>query len=429
MASYRLKWGKETLNFDLPPSWHIETLLSKEARDGENGTDPVQFALDHPIKSKRLEEIVRPGERIAVLVNDMTRLWNRPSQYLRAIFERFDVAGIRDRDVFIVIATGMHRQNSPEEHRMLVGEEIYDRVPVFNHDCRDNDWLVKVEEKNAGNSFLINRRVFKADRVIATGGIVLHGLAGFSGGPKSILPGVSGIETIQRNHALALDKNFKLKKGIQKGVLRGNPLAAEMQRAARLVGVDFLLNVVVDGNGHYAAAFAGDIIEAHKAGCVSAKQLFQIPFPKKAPVVIAGVGGYPRDIELYQAVKALENATVVTREGGTILFMCHCQDGLGPDDWLSWFELGGTRDIAIKLAEEFRFPGFAALKLATFAKKYRILLVSTLPPDVVRKLHMTPFSNAENALEKLQNDHTGSCSVIFMPSAASTVPVRHRLEL
>ncbi len=311
---------------------------------------------------------------------------------------------------------------------MLVGAEIYDRVSVINHDCRDKDCLVRVGENNSGDPFLINRRVVEADRVIATGGIVLHGLAGFSGGAKSILPGVSGIETIQRNHALALDENFNLKSGIQKGVLYGNPLASEMRRAAPLGGADLLMNVVVDGNGHCAGAFAGDIIEAHKAGCGPAKQAFQVPFPKKAPLVIAGVGGYPRDIELYQAVKALENATAVTREGGTILFMCHCGDGLGPDDWLSWFELGGTRDIAIKLAEEFRFPGFAALKLINFTAKYRIFLLSMLPPEVVVKLHMTPFSTAENALEELRKEHSGACPVIFMPSASSTVPVCQKID-
>lgn len=424
METYSLPYGKSTLSAEFPRSWHIHPLLPNKISRKASDMDIVEGALDKPIGAEPLEKLIRPGESVTILVADITRLYQRQEVFLKALLGRLNHAGIEDRDIFIVITTGMHRGNTPEEQRQIVGPDVYDRIPVYNHDCRDRENLVAVAHNACGEPILLNRRVVEADRVIATGGIAPHGLAGFSGGRKSILPGIAGYETIQRNHLRALDADFNLHAGIKEGELKGNPVSDEMQEIARLLDVDFMLNVIVGADGDYTHAVSGDLEKAYLAGCRLAKEVFEVPVPGKAPLVVASVGGYPRDIEMYQATKALDNAAKVTEEGGTILFLSECSDGIGSPAYLKWLEVGDPRKVAQGLSQEgFSFPAFIALKTFSLTSKYRVILVSSLSRKLANTLHMEHAESLENALMMAGNGRITDRKVIFMPSAGATTPV------
>jgi nickel-dependent lactate racemase len=268
---------------------------------------------------------------------------------------------------------------------------------------------------------LLNRTVVEADRVITVGGIALHGVAGFSGGCKSVLPGVAGYETIQQFHRLAFDNDFNLHPAVKPGSVEKNPGIPTMQTAARAAGVDFILNVIVGRNGRYLDAVAGDLIEAHRVGCRLARDYFLVPCPHKAALVVGSVGGYPRDIEMYQSIKALGNCADVATEGGTIILLSQCAQGIGSDDWLTWIQLDNRQAIIQKLSREFSFAGFVALKTLTLTSTYRVILVSGLLPETVRRLHMESAGSLDAALEIAGRDLPPDAHVWAMPQAGSTV--------
>jgi nickel-dependent lactate racemase len=423
VKTYKLPYGKEVLQAAFPASWRISVIKPKPVAPRYSDEQWVNHALDHPMGTPRIEEIVKPGEKTALIVNDISRLWHKPGVMLGPVLERLGRAGVKDQDIVIVIATGMHRSNTREEQKRLLGPSFFDRFMVINHDCRDEANLVKVGQNSLGDTIRLNRRVVEADRVIATGGIVLHGLAGFAGGSKSVLPGVAASDCIQRNHNRALDSNFSLRPGIRQGRLEGNPLVQEMQEAAKLLGVDFLLNVVVSSEGDYIYAAAGDVTHAHRAGCVRAKAYFEVPVKTKAALVIASPGGYPRDLEMYQSIKALGNAAAVTEESGTIVFLSRCSTGVGSDEWMSSVELGKREEIGKHLSRQFSFPGFVAIKTLSLTSRYRVILVSTLPPHVVHRLHMEPASSLDEALDMAGADQRSPFRIHLMPWAGATVPI------
>jgi nickel-dependent lactate racemase len=415
------KWGTQTLAVQFPAAYQVEWICPREITSTRSEEDIVNQALDHPIGSLPVEAVAKPGNKIAIIVNDVTRLWQKPQLLLDHILARLQRAGIRDQYIAIIVATGMHRADSREHLRSIVGSDYYDRIAVFDHDCRDPDQLLKAGHSPGGAPIWLNRRVVEADRVIAVGGIALHGVAGFSGGCKSVLPGVAGYETIQQFHRLAFDDQFNLHPAVKPGSVEKNPGIPTMQTTARAAGVDFILNVIVGPNGRYLDAVAGDLIEAHRVGCRLARDYFLVPCPQKAALVVGSVGGYPRDIEMYQSIKALGNCADVATEGGTIILLSQCAQGIGSDDWLTWIQLDNRQAIIKKLSREFSFAGFVALKTLTLTSTYRVILVSGLLPETVRRLHMESAGSLDAALEIAGRDLPPDAHVWAMPQAGSTV--------
>jgi nickel-dependent lactate racemase len=416
------KWGTQTLAVQFPAAYQVEWICPRAITTTRSEEDIVNQALDHPIGSLPLEAVVKPGNKIAIIVNDVTRLWQKPQILLDHILARLQQTGIKDQDIAIIVATGMHRAESDEHLRTIVGSDNYGRLSVLDHDSRDPDRLVSVGRSPEGAPMLLNRTVVEADRVITVGGIALHGVAGFSGGCKSVLPGVAGYETIQQFHRLAFDDQFNLHAAVKPGSVEGNPGIPLMQAAARAAGVDFILNVIVGPLSRYLDAVAGNPIEAHRVGCRLARDYFLVACPHKASLVVGSVGGYPRDIEMYQSIKALGYCAGVAAEGGTIILLSQCAQGIGSDDWLTWMQLDDRQAIIKKLSREFSFAGFVALKTLMLTSTYRVILVSDLLPEMVRRLHMEPAASLNAALKIAGRDLPADTQVLAMPLAGSTVP-------
>jgi len=418
----RIPFGEKLLPFVLPDPWKTKYLYPNRVPSFDDPQQAISAALENPFGSLPLKERVKPNQRVSILVSDITRLWVRTDLFLPSILRVLNEGGVKDHDIVLIVATGTHRDNSREEIRRIVGEETFRRVRIINHHANDERELTYLGRSPYGTQVRINRSVAESDLVIVTGGITFHSLSGFSGGRKAILPGISGYETVQQNHRLSLKEGGGVLPTVKKGSLEKNPVSDDMLAAARMIPNTFLFNVVMDENGKLVQAVSGDLEKAHLEGCRTVQQISTCPIRQKTEVVVAAPGGYPWDISLYQSIKTLENATYATQEGGIIILVTECRDGLGPPDWAKWFDLGGVEGIERELRKGFTIPGFIALKTASFTRRFRVLLVSQLPDESAKKAGMIPTpSMSEAVCNAWQRREETTCT--FIPSGSFVFPI------
>lgn len=383
-----------------------------------NPITATRDALRNPIGTRPLQKLVHPGERVAVLVNDITRLVHS-EVFLPVLLEELNDAGVPDRDIFIVFALGIHRRQSAEEQRRIVGEEIARRIALYDHDCYDRDNLVSMGRTSRGNQVWINRRVWEADRVILTGEIIHHLIAGYSGGRKSLVPGAAGAETTTFNHRFILDPQC------QAGVLEGNPAHEDLLEACGMFGPDFLLNVVLNQEGKIARMVAGHYDLAHREGCKTVDQMYRCPVEEPFDVVLASAGGFPFDIDLRQAHKGMENATRALKPGGVLVYFAECRDGAGHraiEEWVQRFST--SAEMERELRSQFVVGGHKAYWLARMGEHFRILLVSGLPEAFVRRCHLTPAPDPQEAVERELAKLPAVGRIAHIPHAGFTLPVQ-----
>lgn len=295
----------------------------------------IEYALDHPIGAGPLEEAVRPGDKVCILISDITRRWHQPSAYLPILVERLNRAGIPDRDILILCATGTHSRQTREEQVSLVGEELYRRIRFRDHQCDDKEHLPYMGTTSRRTPVWLNSYAMACDKIILTGGVVYHFLAGFGGGRKSIVPGIAGRETINTNHNNALNKGLgsgSNPRACNGNMTEDNPFYSDLMECAAFAKPAYLLNVIVDDSYQIVGAFAGDWREAHAQAAKAVEKLDGVPVPRRAPLVIASAGGYPKDINLYQTSKTLSNALAAAAPGGTIVLLSQCREGFGDVD-------------------------------------------------------------------------------------------------
>jgi nickel-dependent lactate racemase len=411
--SYGLPYGKTHLT----ACSSGDRLVPRQV-DPADETRAVRDALNHPIGTARLGEIVRPGERIAILVNDITRL-TRTDLILPPLIETLNSAGVPDRDIFIVFALGIHRLQTNEERKLILGEEIHARIRSFDHISTDGANLVELGRTSFGNRVEINREVWEADRIILTGEIIYHLIAGYSGGRKSLVPGVAGFRTITFNHRMIFDPNCR------SGKLDGNPAHEDLLEACRLADPDFLVNVVLSPAGKLVRVVAGHYDLAHREGCRTVDQMLRVEIEAPYDVMIASAGGFPLDIDLRQAHKGLENACQALRLGGSILFYAECPGGAGIGSFEEYVRrYRDDFEMREALEREFVVGGHKAYWVARLGRLYNIHLVSGLDPDFVRRCHFNPVSPAdhETVLRDLVQRAGPEARVAVVPYSGFTLP-------
>ncbi|SPF37542.1 putative nickel-dependent lactate racemase LarA [Candidatus Desulfosporosinus infrequens] len=425
MAKFELSYGKEMLSFELPSSVKVQEIKAKASQPILNIEQAIRQAVTHPLGTAPLTKIVKPRDKVVIVVSDITRLWVRTDILLPVLLDVLNEAGVSDLDISIVTATGDHRLQTFEEHTAICGSAVVARVPIYDHECHDPD-LVDLGVSSQGTPIIVNRRVWEADKVILTGGIAYHLLAGFGGGRKSIAPGVCGYEMIQKNHALALNGGGPsgLNPNIESGKMEGNPVAEDMLEIAQLVGVDFILNVVVNEKKEFVYLAAGELEQAHKAGCRVTEEIYGIEIEKRADLVIVSSGGYPKDIQLYQSIKALDNSAYAVREGGVIILVSECSEGIGSQPFYDFFQHGEVEDMNAKLHTDFTMPGFISLRTASICRKSPVILISALPDDVVRSVKMIPAHSPAEALQIAGHIIEQPPETVYlMPQGGSTFPI------
>ncbi|VBB08782.1 Hypothetical protein LUCI_4088 [Lucifera butyrica] len=348
MATIRIPYAKTYMEAAIPDDKLLAVLHSKahnyKASAGEGAI--VQQALEQPVGSRRLRDLAKGKNKIVIITSDHTR--PVPSKIISPLMLEEIRAGNPNADITFLIATGFHRASTTEELIHKFGEKIVNEEKIVIHDCRDAANMVNVGTLPSGGNLVINKLVMEADLLVAEGFIEPHFFAGFSGGRKSVLPGVVSEVTVLANHCAQFIASDKARAGI----LDGNPLHIDMMYAARQAKLAFILNVVINAEKKIIKAFAGDMAEAHAAGCAFVGDLAAVP-AVPADIVITSNGGYPLDQNLYQSVKGMSAAEATVKPGGVIIICSACNDGHGGEDFYKWFTdaPGGAREVMDKIMQ------------------------------------------------------------------------------
>jgi nickel-dependent lactate racemase len=326
-----IPYGKDEAEFEVPEQNLMGVFLPKSAPGVSNELKAVRESLLNPIGAKPLPEIAKGKSSVVIIASDMTRP-TKDHIMVPAILDVLIQSGVKERGIKVIIGRGQHREMTEDEVERKLGKEVLDRVSVVQHSPDTN--LADLGVSSRGNRILVNRDVAKADLRISTGNIVPHRYAGFGGGAKSILPAVAGRETIYRNHLYVVEG----KSG--PGIVEGNPIRMEMDEAAEMAGLDFIVNTVMNSEGRVVKVFSGDFKSAHGEGVKFARDLFGVRLPSRAEIVVSS--GSPMDINFYQASKALEMGDSVVADGGTFVVASPCYDGIGDEDLYTFLRLDSS---------------------------------------------------------------------------------------
>ena len=408
-----LGFGKGTQKLCVPDTNVLGVLKPNPVEFDLTGEAEARRALENPIGSKKLREIVKPGEKIAVITSDITR--PMPTyKVMPALLDELYAAGVKPEDITLVFALGSHRKMTDEEHLHLAGERAFREIKCVDGDASD---CVHVGETSRGTPVDVVRCVAEADRRICLGNIEYHYFAGYSGGAKAIMPGVSTRAAIQSNHSLMVSD------AACAGRLEGNPLREDIEEAAAMVGVDFILNVVLNEHKEIIHAAAGDVTLAHREGCAFLDKLYAVQIPERADIVVVSQGGAPKDLNLYQTQKALDNAKHAVKKGGTIILVGSCKEGLGEKVFEEWMLAApDSHSLIERIGKEFRLGGHKAAAIAMVLENADIYLVSELEPDFVKRVFLTPFDDVQTAFDAAIEKQGKGATVLVMPYGGSTLP-------
>ncbi len=408
-----MKYGKQQVDVPLAGLNVIGTLRPNELPPLADPDATIRQALVHPTDRPPLRDYARGKASAVIVVSDLTR--PSPSHLLvPPLLDELNLAGIKDDRITILVALGIHRPLTDAELTTLVGEGVRHRVAVINHDPDD---VVDLGQTSHGTPVVVNRHYAEADIKICTGNIDLHFFAGYAGGAKAMMPGLSTREAIRNNHRMMTSPESR------SGNLEGNPVRADIDEAGQIARIDFILNAVLNESKQVVGVVAGDPISAHRAGCQLVDRMYKVELPQQADLVIAGAGGFPKDLNVYQAQKALDNASHAVRPGGVIILIARCQEGLGEDVFAEWVNHGPSPEEVIRRIEaDFVMGGHKAAAIARVRQQATMILVSELDHDLARKCFFIPANSIDEAITLAQRELGDAPRTLLMPYAGYTLP-------
>ena len=407
-------YGKGVQTVEVPDKNLMDVLVSNPMEHERRGADAVDHALANPIGSKPLKELVKPGQKVAIVTSDISR--PLPSyDVLPSVLRELEEAGIPHEDITVVLALGSHRHHTEEEKRHLCGDYAYETVRCIDSDPED---CLHLGDTKAGTPVDITRSVAEADFRICLGNIEFHYFAGYSGGAKAIMPGVSTPAAIQANHRMMVSDDACA------GKLEGNPIREDIEEAAALCGVDFIVNAVLDEHKHIVYAVAGDVTAAHRVGCAYLDKMYRKPIPERADIVLVSQGGAPKDANLYQTQKALDNSKHAVKKGGTIILIGACNEGLGSAKFEEWLTSAPTAHSMIdRIGQNFELGGHKAAAIAMVLENATIDFVSEMDDDFVKSIFLNPRHSAQEAFDAAMEKYGPDATVIAMPFGGATLPM------
>jgi len=418
MVDVWLPYGKTEVCARIPTRNLLGTIEGKEKPGVADVKAEILRALNEPIASKPLNEIVKPDHKIAIVVDDMTR--PAPTkQMLPPLLEVLNQIGVKDENITIIFGCGTHRAVKPEEAVNILGADIANRYRHISHDCRANDLVYMGTTRTFHTRVSVNKVFADADVRILTGDIELHYYAGYGGGRKSVLPAVSSIETIQNNHANILHPHAKT------GILDENPIHHDMVEAARLAKVDFILNVVTNSKNEIIKAYAGDLEKAFYEGVKLVEEMYKVPIERRADIVIVSPGGHPQDIDLYQAYKGVDSALEAVKRGGVIILVAECPEGHGHEVFYEWMKKYKTlNEMEKEIKKNFVMGGHKSYYLLRALQKVQIILVSIMPDYYAVNVFKLKTARAINdALNEAFRITGHDAKIWVMPHGNITLPV------
>lgn len=382
----------------------------------------VLDALEHPVDSPRLRTLAEGKRNIVIVTSDHTRAV--PSKITLPLLLKEIRSGNPDADITILIATGLHRPTTEEEQRRMFGDAIVDHEKIAINNAFAPEQFVELCTLPSGAVFQVNRLAAECDLLVTEGFVEPHFFAGFSGGRKSILPGICSERTVNENHSYKAVSHPRS----NSGMLKDNPIHADMLCAAKAVNVQFIFNVALDGEKKIVAAWAGDLEKAHEAGVAFIRQWSQCPVVT-GDIVITSNGGYPLDQNLYQSPKAMATAEACAGEDGVIIMCCSCCDGMGGAHFGQLIQQGTPDEIDRYLSSippEKTIPEQWCTQVCVrVLRKHPVILVTTfLSHDEVRKANMIPASTPDEALEIAYRLKGEQASVVVIPDGVCVLTVK-----
>ena len=406
-------YGCGVQTVEVPEKNLLAVLTSNPVAHERHGEEAVRYALANPIGAPLLRDMAVKGKKIAIVTSDISR--PLPSyDVLPAVLDELYAGGVLAEDITVVLALGSHRKHTEEEKRKLVGERCYSEVKCVDSDVND---CVHMGVTSDGTPVDITRVVAEADVRICLGNIEFHYFAGYSGGAKAIMPGVSTPAAIQQNHRMMVSPEACA------GKLEGNPVRADIEEAGEICGIDYIVNVVLDEHKKIVYAVAGDVTKAHRVGCAYLDKMYRKKLPQRADIVLVSQGGAPKDANLYQVQKALDNAKHAVRDGGTIILIGACPEGLGSKTFERWLTTApSAHSMVEEIGRNFELGGHKAAAIGMVLDRAQIDLVSEMDDDFVRGIFLNPQPTAQAAFDAAMGKYGVEATVIAMPYGGATLP-------
>jgi len=416
-----LPFSRETVALDVPDNATV--LYPNPTQAIADVPAATLESLRTPIAGPPLRERVRPGQKVAIVVSDLTRPVPN-ALILPPVFAELEAAGVVEDDVYIINGTGLHRENTPEELDEMLGAEVARRYRIVQHVARDRSTVVEVG-RNKGVVAELCRAYVDADVRIVTGFVEPHLFAGYSGGPKGVMPGVAGADIVMSNHGAPNLAHPNARWGIT----RGNPVWDEINAITAMCPPQFLLNVTLDSARGVTGVFAGDMTPAHEAAIAQARAQYLLPISHPYDIVVVTNMGYPADTTFYQAVKGLSVAAEGVSEGGAILLVAGCEEGIGSHDYIHGLQAAENPAALLERilhTEEPRHDQWQVQCQAMVQIKADVHVYSMMSPEQCRTAHVTHVTDPQTTLDALiVNARAGGRdgSALILPHAQMTVPV------
>ena len=420
IQTYEFAYGRGTKRFELDDAHVLKEVRTRDFEVMQDIEGGVLEAVRNPIGCESLDKIIKPGDTVAFICNDPTRVANS-FDFMPVLVNEMNRLGVKDEDMCVVFSLGTHRDMTEAEMREGIGEEVASRLKMYNSTCTVDEDFEYFGTTSRGTPVWINKHLCHVDHVILTGTIVHHYFSGYGGGRKAILPGCAAMETVRVNHSFMLDENAGL------GRTTGNPVYEDQMEGGALFAKGrslFLFNAVLNAKHQFLKMFAGDYIAAHKEACKFVDEVYGCVIPKEADLVIASCGGYPKDINVYQMQKTMDNAACAVKKGGVVILLADCEEGSGSKLLEETFRRLRTPEaIKAELEKNFRIGANKAFAVSRPISRARFILVTSLDRQLAKDMLFTAAVDTVEEALAIAREYVGDTpEVILMPEGSLTVP-------
>src|SRR6056297_563679 len=403
MHKFKLKLGKDKIEYNVKEENFLD-LLETEKKYELSENQVIKKSLENPISTEKLSSTVKKGEKVCIVVSDVTRMYQKPNVFLPFIVEEIKKGGVEDSDIFFLCALGSHRKQTEEEHRKILGEDLYNRYKIVDHDCNNEDNLINIGKTSRGTPVEINKMAYEADRLVVTGAVVYHVMSGWGGGRKSILPGISSRESIMKNNSISISDTVGMGPNplCDCALYEDNPLNLDMIEASEMVNPDFMFNVIL-GKGRIVDAVSGDITKAHKEGCEIVSKENDYLIDELGDMVVVSAGGFPKDLNYYQSTKAIYNAMRSVKKDGVVIVLADCSEGMGKPEVESILRnFNNNLERENELRENYTIAKYIGFLSAWYSEVYNIIYVSSIDPSLVGNTSIKVTKTLDEALEEVK---------------------------
>ncbi len=415
----KIPYGRGEIEVKIPRKNHVATLMPHFKPGLKDETGEVKRALKNPIGTKRLKEIAKGRKNAVIVVNDITRP-TATYKLLPPLIQELKDGGMKEDQIQLLVATGTHRDNTREELEAMLGKDMVQRFKVVNHHCQDDKIMVDLGKTSGGIPVVINRLFWETELKVLTATIAPHQGAGFSGGRKSVLPGIASLATLKQHHGFSMRSEKPAM-----GWVEGNKFHENALEASKMAKADFILNTVQNDRKEITQVVAGDVEQAWLEGVKASREIFEVTVPRPADIVITTPGGFPKDIDLYQSQKSMASAELVVKEGGTVILLAECQDGAGARGFYEWMSAATCPQEVIDrfIREGYSIGASKAWLFSRCLKRSDLILVSRhIDSKTLKDMFTQRADTAEEAIGMALDKQGENAQIILLKNGSDMIP-------